>query len=201
MGRNVVIVIVLGFGLTYLGVVKDANATFDRYGTLAQLQSSRSDLAESGKSGFASDVDVSTTEGALNTIPIGLTYLMLAPFPWEATSLRSTATIPEVLVWWAMLPFVFYGLVWALKNRLRSVFPIALFALFLSIGYSVFQGNVGTAYRQRTQIQVFLFMFGAVGWSLRKEKKENKEMLREAQKRRFVEAAKRNAALRDPRVT
>jgi hypothetical protein len=45
----------------------------------------------------------------------------------------------------------------------------------LSIAYSVFQGNVGTAYRQRAQLLVFYFIFVAVGFVLVIEKRENRE--------------------------
>ena len=44
----------------------------------------------------------------------------------------------------------------------------------LSLAYSVFQGNVGTAYRQRAQLLVFYFIFVAVGFVLLKEKREEK---------------------------
>ncbi len=47
--------------------------------------------------------------------------------------------------------------------------------MMLTLAYSVFQGNVGMAYRQRTQIQVFLFMFVAVGITIIIEKRENKK--------------------------
>jgi hypothetical protein len=40
------------------------------------------------------------------------------------------------------------------------------------VAYSVFQGNVGTAYRQRAQILVFYFIFVAVGSVLVKEKRD-----------------------------
>ena len=55
----------------------------------------------------------------------------------------------------------------------------------LTLAYSVFQGNVGTAYRQRAQLLVFYFIFVAVGGVLLKEKREEKrrraaEALREA---------------------
>jgi len=36
-------------------------------------------------------------------------------------------------------------------------------------------GNVGTAYRQRTQIQVFLFIFLGVGVTIYKERKEDRK--------------------------
>jgi len=63
------------------------------------------------------------------------------------------------------------------KHRLRIAFPILIFTLMLTIAYSIFQGNVGTAYRQRTQIQVFLFIFISVGYVLRQEKRENRKLL------------------------
>jgi hypothetical protein len=119
---------------------------------------------------------VSTTEGAISAIPIGIAYLMLAPFPWEASSLRSAITTPEVLVWWAMIPVVLIGAVYTIRSRLRIALPIVIFSVMLTLAYSIFQGNVGTAYRQRTQIQVFLFIFFAVGWVLIKEKRENKQI-------------------------
>ena len=59
----------------------------------------------------------------------------------------------------------------------------------LSLAYSVFQGNVGTAYRQRAQLLVFYFIFVAVGVILLKEKQEerarrNREAALEALQRR-----------------
>ena len=44
----------------------------------------------------------------------------------------------------------------------------------LTLAYSVVQGNVGTAYRQRAQLLVFYFIFVAVGAVLLKEKREEK---------------------------
>ncbi|HEX8722377.1 MAG TPA: hypothetical protein VF736_17310, partial [Pyrinomonadaceae bacterium] len=42
----------------------------------------------------------------------------------------------------------------------------------LTLAYSIFQGNVGTAYRQRSQLLVFYFIFVAVGGVLLKERRE-----------------------------
>ncbi|MFN6962565.1 MAG: ArnT family glycosyltransferase [Pyrinomonadaceae bacterium] len=183
--RNTVILVIVGLGLTYFGVTRNASEEITRYGNLERLQLSRMDLARSGGSGFAEDVDVSTTEGAISVIPIGFTYLMFAPFPWEAANLRQAITLPEVLVWWAMMPLMVWGIWWAIRNRLRSAFPILIFSLMLTLAYSVFQGNVGTAYRQRTQIQVFLFIFIAVGWQLYRERKEDREIRRRQHDRRI----------------
>jgi hypothetical protein len=186
--RNTFVLVILGLSLTYFGITRNAATDLQTYGSLEQVQRSRLDLARSANSGFSEDVDVSTTSGAISVIPIGLAYLMLAPFPWEVTNLRQSVTLPEVLVWWAMIPFLVWGIWWSLKNRLRAAFPILLFSLMLTLAYSVFQGNVGTAYRQRTQIQVFLFIFIAVGWQLFRERQEDKKILRRQRDMRFRQA-------------
>jgi hypothetical protein len=110
---------------------------------------------------------------------------MLAPFPWEAVSLRQAITLPEVLVWWGMIPLMVYGLWWTVKNKLRTALPVMIFTLMLTLAYSIFQGNVGTAYRQRTQIQVFLFIFIAVGLQLRRERDEDKKFIRKSHRQRI----------------
>jgi 4-amino-4-deoxy-L-arabinose transferase-like glycosyltransferase len=184
MTRNLIAVIVVGLSLTYLGVIRNAATGIDRYGSLEAVQQSRQDLATSAESGFGEDVDVSTTEGAIAAVPIGFIYLMLAPFPWQVTNFRQAITLPEVLLWWSMIPLIVYGIWYTLKNRLREAIPILIFSLMLSLVYSIFQGNVGTAYRQRTQIQVFLFIFVGVGWTLFQERRENKKLLRRMERER-----------------
>lgn len=174
--RRTAILLIAGIGLTYLGVIRTATLDLEQYGTLESVQRSRSDLAVRSESGYGDDVDVSTTEGAISAIPIGFAYLMFAPFPWQVGSLRQAIALPETILWWGMFPLMISGIVYTIRNRLREAFPILLFSLLLTLAYSIFQGNVGTAYRQRTQIQVFLFMFIAVGWILRKEAKENKQI-------------------------
>ena len=177
MLRSTIILFVIGLALAYLGVGQRATVELTVFTNLDRIQGSRSDLARAADTGFGAEYDVSTTEGALSAIPLGFTVLMFAPYPWQATNLRQAITIPEVLAWWAMIPFLIMGLIYTIKNRLRNAFPILMFSLMLTIAYSVFQGNVGTAYRQRTQIQVFLFILVGVGWTVFKEERENKKLL------------------------
>jgi 4-amino-4-deoxy-L-arabinose transferase-like glycosyltransferase len=182
--RNTILIVLVALGLTYFGVIRNATTQLQIYGTVDQLKRSRQDLATSAESGFGEDVDVTTTAGAINTLPIGFAYLMFAPFPWEMANLRQSITLPEILIWWAMFPIMIWGLFWAIKNRLRPAFPMMLFSLLLTLAYSIFQGNVGTAYRQRTQIQIFLFIFIAVGIQLIRERREDKALRRSVQNRR-----------------
>jgi hypothetical protein len=185
MLRRSALLVFVGLGLTYFGVINNASSDIENFGRLERLQSSRLDLAQSAESGYGEDVDVSTTEGALSAIPIGFAYLMFAPFPWQVTSVRQAITLPEVLLWWAMIPLLISGIWYAVRNRLRSAFPILFFSVMLTLAYSVFQGNVGTAYRQRTQIQVFLFIFIAVGLELWRERRDDKRTERLIKQRQF----------------
>lgn len=181
--RRLAAIILMGLGVTYLGVLNKADTEFQKYGSLEAVQSTRFALATSsavGKvnSGYGEDVDVSTPAGAISAIPLGVTYLMLAPFPWQITNFRQAITLPEMILWWSSMPLLIMGLWYTVKHRLRGAIGILLFTFMLIIVYSIFQGNVGTAYRQRAGIQVFLFIFISVGWSLMQERRENQAHLK-----------------------
>ena len=176
--RGFVALLIMGVAMAYLGILQSAGTEFEKYGSLERVQISRLNLATSAESGFGENLDVSTTEGAFAALPIGFSYLMFAPFPWQVANIRQAITLPEMMVWWASIPLLLSGLWYTIKNRLRNSISILIFTLLLTLAYSIFQGNVGTAYRQRAQIQVFLFIFIAVGWTLWQEKKENRKIMR-----------------------
>jgi hypothetical protein len=196
--QRFIAVAAIGLAFTWFGVLRFAGTQFDRYGSLRMIQLSRIDQASAG-SGFGKDVDVSTTEGALTAIPIGLVYLLFAPFPWDMATLRQSITLPEMLVWWAAFPLLVLGLWFALRHRLRQVAPIVIFTTMLTLAYSLFQGNVGTAYRQRSQLLVFYFIFVAVGGVLLKEKSEDKRRQQQLAKQELADLqAARLLARRQP---
>ncbi|HLA12397.1 MAG TPA: hypothetical protein VJ023_17555, partial [Pyrinomonadaceae bacterium] len=71
----------------------------------------------------------------------------------------------------------------------RMISPILIFTVMLSLAYSVFQGNVGTAYRQRAQLLVFYFIFVAVGYVLMLERREERKRRQVAEKEAFTAAS------------
>ena len=174
--RQLLLVVGVGLAFTYMGVIRTANVQLEYFGDLTVVQRSRLDLATSAKSGFGEDVDVSTASGALRAVPTGILYLLFAPFPWQLQSLRQSITLPEMLAWWAAFPFLVLGFWFTFRYRLRQSFVIFIFTTMLTLAYSVFQGNVGTAYRQRAQILVFYFIFVAVGIVLVREKWEERRL-------------------------
>jgi len=179
-------VTVIGMAFTWFGVLQYAGTQFDRFANLKQIQMSRQDQAEAD-SGFGKDVDISTTEGALTVIPLGTMYLLLAPFPWQFQTLRQSITLPEMIVWWFSFPLLVLGMWYSIKHRLRQVSPIVIFTTMLTLVYSIFQGNVGTAYRQRSQLLVFYFIFVAVGAIIMKERAENRRLQAQMAKQELKE--------------
>ncbi len=131
--------------------------------TLEQAQVTRADQAMWGRSAYGAGYDVTTLTGAIKALPVGVVYLLFAPFPWAISGIRQILTIPETLVWYALMPAFFRGLLHAVRHRLRDVLPILVFTATLTVAYALTQGNVGTAYRQRTQVTMFFFLFMAVG--------------------------------------
>ena len=170
--RQMIIIMMIGLALGYFGVSRYASQQFETFASAEQLQRMRLDASQSAASGFAEDVDVSTASGALSTVPLGLTYLLLAPFPWQLASLRQAITLPEMIIWWSSIPLLVLGAWFTIKHRLREIAPIVIFTSLLTLTYSIMQGNVGTAYRQRAQLLVFYFVFVAVGFVLVKERRE-----------------------------
>src|SRR5712692_8503604 len=182
--RQFIILITIALLLAYFGVSRYASVQFETFGSLRQLQVMRLDAAQSAQSGFGQDVDVSTPSGVLSAIPLGFSYLIFAPFPWQFGSLRQLITLPEMMVWWCCIPLLVLGLWFTIKHRVRQVAPILIFTVLLTLTYSVLQGNVGTAYRQRAQLLIFYFVFVAVGFVLVREKRE------EATRKRMQEKQK-----------
>jgi hypothetical protein len=191
--RRLGVLTVLSVGLIYFGVIKIASVDLENYGSLERIQYSRSAMAHE-QSGYGSDIDVSTTGGALSAIPVGFAYLMFAPFPWEMKNLRQSLTLPDVLLWWAMLPLLVYGMWFSVRHKLRPNIPVFVFCFILTLAYSMFQGNLGAAYRQRTQIQIFFFIFIAVGWSVLMEKREDRKRL---EQQKIKEMVQRQKAIRE----
>ena len=168
-----VVCIAVGLAFNFLGVWSLSEQQVSKYGNLEKIQDSRHWAAKSANSGLDTTIDVSTSEGLITALPMGIVNLFLAPFPWQVTSLTQVLTMPEMIVWWCSLPFIISGIAYTLKNRFRECASVLFFTLMLSVSYAVYQGNIGTLYRQRAQIQVFLLIFAAVGLAMRIEKKEN----------------------------
>jgi hypothetical protein len=147
---------------------------------VGRITITREDQANLGQSAYGVGFDVSTPAGALAALPVGVTYLLFAPFPWAIRGVRQLLTLPEMLVWYWLMPSLVRGLRYTFRTKFRQSLPILAFTTALTLTYALSQGNVGTAYRQRTQITMFFFIFMGAG-------------LVEKQRRQALPAPPRNA--------
>jgi 4-amino-4-deoxy-L-arabinose transferase-like glycosyltransferase len=159
------------YGALSVAVRRDTLEQQTTYLSLERLQITRGDQATWANSGFGQEHDVSTPLGALATLPIGIVYLLFAPFPWAVSGLRQALVVPETLVWYALMPAFFRGVTLAIKRQFKATLPIAVFSASLTLAYALMQGNVGTAYRQRTQVTMFFFIFMAVGVAEKRQRR------------------------------
>jgi hypothetical protein len=151
------------------------------YLNLQRVSSFRQSMATTADSGFAADVDISTPTGAITFLPIGLSVLLLGPFPWQWGSLRALMAVPETVLWWFLFPSLIRGVRFSIRHIFSEVSPILIFSITLSCAYSLIHGNVGSAFRQRAQIFVFLFIFtalGSFGRALRRRGIDERHLLR-----------------------
>lgn len=141
----------------------------------------REQMMRGAASTFGEQLDPGTPTGALMALPVGLVYLLFAPFPWAVSSTLQMLTLPEVLLWYALVPFTVLGARRALGEASRyTLIPVAVLCVVLST-YALVEGNLGTAYRHRAQIMPFLFLFtaaGIEGWRIRRERRREEETRR-----------------------
>lgn len=169
------LIVVLGFTFVYFGAKDVAEKNLD----LKKIQSGRVWGAKAANTGFGADVDITDARAAITFLPLGVTYVLLAPFPWMINSLGQVITLPELILWWLSFPLLIRGYWFAIRHRLKESLSVCLFTIGLTLVYALYQTNVGTAYRQRAQLYVFFFIFISVGWELRRSSKLLKHAERE----------------------
>jgi len=107
---------------------------------------------------------LNSLEDLLLFMPEALTDYLLRPFPWERpTSLPAVMTIPEMLAWYALIPFTVLGMLSAARKRLAEIWPVLMFTIVFTLLDALAIGNLGAAYRHRTQVWLFFLLFAGVG--------------------------------------
>jgi hypothetical protein len=93
-------------------------------------------------------------------LPKGLTYALLAPFPWAPQRTLDLLTIPEMLVWYALLAVAAVSLL-RMRRMWFPVLPFVVYALGLVVAFSLAEGNYGTLYRHRAMLLPFVVLLAS----------------------------------------
>jgi hypothetical protein len=162
LGAMVILLgVVVGLGLGYSGYRVSVEAD------LEQVEGVRGALSTSAASGFTPEADVSTTRGALSYLPTGFVNFFLGPFPWQMKNARQLIALPDVLVWWFLLPSLVRGVRTGARRIGRRVIVLLVPAFMTTLMLSLLIGNFGTVLRERVQLVVLLVPFIALGLALR----------------------------------
>lgn len=108
-------------------------------------------------------VDDTSPASSVATIPRGLVDVTLRPFPWEPASDSSVRLAQVENVAWGglyLLALAGVGTTW--RRREELAFP-ALVGVGLLLVAAVTQGNLGTAFRHRSQMLWLLAIFAVLG--------------------------------------
>ena len=135
----------------------------DFEGLLGKMQTSRDDLANT-QSGYLPDADISTTQDAVRFIPLGLSYFLTVPLPWQTGSIRQNMAIPDTAVWLLLYPVILIGMARALRRNFQGSILLIAASVGLCLFYALWIANIGTAYRLRIQVWLWWAPFFGWGW-------------------------------------
>jgi prepilin signal peptidase PulO-like enzyme (type II secretory pathway) len=116
-------------------------------------------------------VDISEPISALTYLPVGMVYFLGSPFPWQVLSPRQIMALPDVLLWYALLPGIFMGLLHLVRNRFRDASMLLVTMAVITILYSLVEGNVGIIFRHRAQIIAPTMVLAGIGVAMRRRKR------------------------------
>ena len=129
---------------------------------LVLVNSVRSGFAVGG-SEFLGDVRFNSYTAALKFLPTGLLYFFFGPFPWQVRGVRQMITIPEMTMWYCLMPLMVYGVLYTVRSHAKEAYIIVVYVAVLTLAYIFGITNMGALYRFRAQILVFYLIFAAIG--------------------------------------
>jgi hypothetical protein len=174
--------IMLGFValLFAFGVTERAQHVLleNNQGVLEVFDIRRGGSAREANTGYLQDLSVATPEEALQYFPLGLLYFLTVPFPWQLGSVPQNLIVAENAFWLGLYPLIVVGSKRALSlNRSGTVFVLLLTGGMCAV-YALLVGNMGTAYRMRSQVWLLWAPFATWGWEIWRERRRQARPVR-----------------------
>lgn len=185
--RQAVIAMAFVVAMFSVGLVERGESVLveDDKGVLVELDRNRQWLATAADSGYLQDVRLSTPREAAEYFPVGLTYFLFVPFPWQFGSFRQNAVIPETLLWVLLYPLVAIGVVRGLRVNRPGTMVLLGATAGMCVFYALLSGNIGTAYRMRSQVWLLWAPFAAWGWEIVRARWSGRSRIVPGRGRRF----------------
>jgi hypothetical protein len=160
--------VVVGLGLTESA---ERRLVETPEGMLVEVAKTRHWLAYSAGSGYAQEAELSTPEAAAEFFPVGLFYFLTVPLPWQTGSLRQNLIIPETALWLLLYPLIGIGFFRGLRLNRPATLVVLAATGGMCVIYALLSGNVGIAYRMRSQVWLLWAPFAAWGWQVWSERR------------------------------
>lgn len=140
----------------------------DLESAIRKLDVSRRDMA-TARSGYLPEVSFESVQDVLVFMPKGMLYFMTVPWPWQIGSVTQNLAVVDTAMWLLLFyPMFLAGLPRVAWNEPGGSFLLLAPAIAMCCLYSVFLGNIGTAYRMRIQLWLLMAPFVAAGWQMLK---------------------------------
>jgi hypothetical protein len=116
-----------------------------------------------GNLAFLKDFDFRTPLGLFAFAPLAFLVAWLAPFPWQLRSAVQFIALPEVILYYSLMPAVFVGVKRIIKYKLSEAKSIILYILCHLFVLAFLEGNIGTLFRHRAAVLPFIFTLAGIG--------------------------------------
>ncbi|MFC1623855.1 glycosyltransferase family 39 protein [Candidatus Omnitrophota bacterium] len=119
---------------------------------------------------FFKNTDVSSLSRLALFAPLGLLFVIFAPFPWQIGSFAQIIAVPEMILFYILIPFTLRGIIFAYKKRFNQSILLLSIISGVMLFLAAVEGNAGTLFRHRAPVFCLLFIFTALGVSLKTKK-------------------------------
>ena len=160
----------VALAFTYLADQVGLFSTVRPEQALETAQLLRLGLQSGATSAFGIGAETETLGGTLRYLPVGISFLLFAPFPWAIESTLQAAAMPETLLWYPLFLLALMGLRVSVRRQVTTSIVVLSVLVIVVSSYGLVEGNFGTAYRHRAQIMPLFFVFSGVGLSWFKER-------------------------------
>ena len=128
-----------------------------------------------GNTAFLSNMDITNPTKLMFFAPVALLVSWLAPFPWQIGSMSQITAIPEMLLYYTLLPAMFLGWGFIMKHKIREGGIIVLYIFIMMLVLAFIEGNIGTLFRHRAMVLPFMFILIGIGIDDAKNNKYEKQ--------------------------
>jgi len=96
-------------------------------------------------------------------MPIMALVAWLAPFPWQIGSMSQISAVPEMLLYYLLLPAMFSGWKFIMKHKIGEGGIIIVYIFIMMLVLAFIEGNIGTLFRHRAMVLPFMFILIGIG--------------------------------------